>query len=76
MQNPDNQTARCGTCGAPPGRPCKTRGGKEAGKVHWGRPRRSSRAERTYQPVATPRVPFGERYAEEIREAESARYKD
>jgi len=43
MQNPDNQLAHCGVCGALPEDPCVTRYGREALQVHWGRTARSER---------------------------------
>lgn len=43
MQNPDNQLAHCGVCGALPEDPCVTRYGREALQVHWGRTERSER---------------------------------
>lgn len=38
MQNPDSQKYRCPKCSALPGSPCLTLDGREAQKVHFGRP--------------------------------------
>lgn len=70
-QNADNQVGAFRTCGAGPGQDCRTRRGKVADKVHWGRPR--ARAPR---PAPVRVQPFAEKYADEIREAERGRYGD
>ena len=38
MQNAESQKYRCPKCEARPGEPCFTLDGREAGKVHYGRP--------------------------------------
>lgn len=40
MQNTQSQTYKCPKCGALPGTPCVTIDGREAMKVHYGRPNR------------------------------------
>jgi hypothetical protein len=43
MQNPEHTKAKCATCGADRGWPCKTRNGRIAEKVHYGRPEWSAK---------------------------------
>lgn len=52
MQITEHQKYRCPKCAAAPGAPCLTMDGREAAKVHWGRPvggPHARRAEATLQ---------------------------
>ena len=79
-QDPNSQYVTCRTCGAGRGEPCKTRYGKVAAKVHWGRPHYSER--KTYvprppRPAAPPVVPWYQRVdPEDVAEYERRRYGD
>lgn len=67
MQNPDNQLAHCGVCGALPEDPCVTRYGREALQVHWGRTARSERVRAEREAAAGVQRYLDEQRSEDLR---------
>lgn len=51
MQDPAHQLSRCPTCQATRGEPCRTRDGRVAHKVHYGRPHWSSKVGKRKRPA-------------------------
>lgn len=49
MQNSQSQTHKCPKCDALPGQPCVTIDGREAAKVHYGRPGPGPGAQRAFE---------------------------
>ncbi len=81
-QRAEHQRSKCPTCGAARGAPCTTRGGREAERVHYGRPEWSARvgvprlARVMPAPRTTPSVERRAYLAEAAREVEQRRYPD